>query len=292
MRDKVVLVTGATNGIGEVTARELARMGATTIIVGRNETKAQQVVETIKQQTGNAQVDYLIGDLSVMDQVRQVADAFKTKYDRLDVLVNNAGAMFTSRHLTSDGYEMTFALNHLNYFLLTNLLLDLLKASGTPESKARVVNVSSAVHTSAKMDFDNLNGEKSFNAINAYALSKLENVIFTYELARRLKKDGASVTVNALHPGVVSTGFGKNNDGFIGGLAKIATTLMRPMQISPEKGAETSIYLASSPQVENVSGRYFDKSKQKESSAESHNRDYWLRLWEISEELTGLKQHA
>lgn len=292
MQGKVVLVTGATNGIGEVTARELAGQGATTVLVGRNEDKTRKVVESIKQETGNANVDYLIADLSIMDQVRGLAEAFKAKYDQLHVLVNNAGALFTSRHLTSDGYEMTFALNHLNYFLLTNLLLDVLKSTGTPDAKARIINVSSSAHYPAKMDFDNLNGEKRFSAMGAYTVSKLENVIFTYELDRRLKEDGANVTANALHPGVVNTGFGKNNDGFSGAVAKGIMAVLRLFQISADQGAETTLYLATSPDVENVSGRYFEKSKQKKSSTESYNQDHWRRLWEMSEDMTGLRQHA
>lgn len=292
MQGKVVLITGATNGIGEVTARELAKRGATTVIIGRNEEKTRQVAAAIKQQTGNQQVDYFIADLSIMDQVRQLAQDFKAKYNQLHILVNNAGALFTNRHLTPDGYEMTFALNHLSYFLLTNLLLDTLKSTGTPNEKARIVNVSSSVHYSAKLDFDNLNGEKRFNGLSAYSVSKLENIIFTYELDRRLKEEGANVTANALHPGVVNTGFGKNNGGFAGLVAKGVMAVMRLFQISAEEGAKTTIYLATSPDVEGISGSYFEKCKPKKSSQESYNQDHWRRLWEISEELTGLKQHA
>ena len=195
LQGKTILVTGATNGIGLVTARELAKMGAQVTIVGRSAEKCAAVAEHIQAAAGTP-VEVIVGDLSVMEGVRQVAITFREKHSQLHVLVNNAGGMFTRRVLTADGFEYTFALNHLNYFLLTDLLLDLLKA-GAP---SRIINVSSVAHENAKIDFDNLQGQKRFVGLEAYGQSKLANLLFTYELARRL--EGTGVTANALHPGV------------------------------------------------------------------------------------------
>ena len=205
MRNKVCLVTGATSGIGEVTARELAQRGATIILVGRNQQKAEAAVEEIKSRTGNQDIGYLLADLSSQQEIRGLARAFKARHDRLDVLVNNAGAVFSEYGETEDGIERTFAVNHLNYFLLTSLLLDELKA-GAP---SRIVNVSSGAHQGAELDFDDLGTKQNYGFMKAYGRSKLANVMFTYELARRLEESG--VTANALHPGAVATGFGSNN---------------------------------------------------------------------------------
>ncbi|TVR21282.1 MAG: SDR family oxidoreductase [Anaerolineaceae bacterium] len=290
MTGKTVLITGATNGLGEVTARELARMGATVVIVGRNAQKAKDVTASITAETGNAKVDYIVSDLSVMAEIRDLADAFRAKYDRLDVLVNNAGMIFTSRELTPDGFEKTFALNHLSYFMLTNLLMDMLRQTGTPEQKARVVNVSSSAHSFGKLDFSNLNGEKSYNAMGAYGVSKLCNILFTNALARRLLAEEAPVTVNSLHPGIVRTGFGKNNDGLLGTLTRAGTTVLQMFGLSAEKGAETQIYLASSREVEGVSGQYFEKKKISRSNSVSNNEGIQERLWEVSGQMTGLHE--
>jgi NAD(P)-dependent dehydrogenase (short-subunit alcohol dehydrogenase family) len=229
-------------------------------------------------------VDGLVADLSVMAEVRKLAESFKTKYDRLDVLINNAGAVFARRRTTEDGYEMTFALNHLSYFLLTNLLLDLLKAS----APSRIINVSSDAHRAPRtFDFDNLNGRKyGAGGYMAYGQSKLANILFTYELARRL--EGTGVTANVLHPGFVATGFGRNVPGM---MSRIMGLLHR-FALSPEAGARTTIYLASSPEVEGVSGKYFDKSKAASSSKGSHDREAQRRLWEISEEMTRIEAAA
>lgn len=289
MSGQVVMVTGATNGIGEVTARELARMGATVIVVGRNPGKTERVVAEIRAVTGNNNVEPMVADLALMSEVRRLAEDFRARFDRLHVLVNNAGMMFTDREITAEGYERTFALNHLNYFLLTHLLLDVLQATGTGSAPARIINVSSDAHQMARISFDNLDGSKGYNAFNAYASSKLANIMFTYELARRLQQTGAPVTANALHPGLVNTGFGKNNGGFRGVVSKIVVTLVRPIQISAEQGARTSIYLASSPEVAGVTGKYFVKNKTKASSKASMNPEDWRRLWEISETMTGVK---
>src|SRR6266545_3993807 len=197
MNGKICLITGGTNGIGKSTAQGLARMGATVVIVGRNAQKTSRVVEEIRAASGNKNVDSLLADLSSQQEVRRLAREFKSKYSRLHVLLNNAGGFFMRRQLSVDGIEMTFAFNHLAYFLLTNLLLDTVKAS----APARIINVSSAAHKSGKIEFDNLQGERSYNGFAAYGNSKLANILFTIELARRL--EGTSITVNALHPGMV-----------------------------------------------------------------------------------------
>lgn len=279
MDGKTVLITGATNGIGKVAALELARQGATVGLVARNAEKAQATLEEIKSATGNAKLELYLADLSSMADIRRLASEFKAKHQSLDVLVNNAGAFYAERKLSPDGLELTFALNHVAYFLLTNLLLDWLKAA----PKARVVSVSSAAHTSGKINFDNLQGEKKFSGWQAYSDSKLENVLFTFELARRL--GGSNVTANCLHPGFVKTAFGHGNSGFVTGLLKFAQNLMA---ITPEAGADTIIYLASSPDVEGVTGRYFEKRQVKASSPASLDQGTQKRLWDVSAKLVGL----
>ena len=283
MAGKTCIVTGATNGIGEVTAQTLAQMGATVIGVGRNPVKCVETADRIKAATGNNNVDFLVADLASQAQVRQLADVIKRKVARIDVLVNNAGMYFAARQENADGIEMTWALNHLNYFLLTNQLLDVLKAS-TP---ARIVSVSSAAHIGAKIRFDDVQFNNGYSGWAAYGQSKLANVLFTYELARRL--EGTRVTANVLHPGFVATGFGHNNGGLMGAGMKL---FQRLAARSPEKGAETSIHLATSPEVEGVSGKYFADKIAVKSSPESYDRDTATRLWLLSEEQTGIKQPA
>lgn len=284
MDGKVVLVTGATNGIGKVTALELAKMGAAVVVAGRNSARTQAVVGEIRAASGNPNVEGLVADLSVMAQVRQLADEFKAQHDRLDVLVNNAGAVFSQRGETDDGYEMTFALNHLNYFLLTNLLLDVLKAS----APARIINVSSDAHRMTRgLNFDDLNRKKKYPMMGmaAYGDSKLANVLFTYELARRLQ--GTGVTANAVHPGAVATGFAHNTPGLLDRVMRV----MHRFSLTPEEGARTMIYLASSPEVEGINGKYFEKMKAVQSSKASHDEEAARRLWEISEQMTGLTEN-
>lgn len=281
MRGKTVLISGATGGIGKVTALELAKMGAQVILVGRSAARAQAAIDDIKAAYPAAQTDSLIADLSIMDEVRRLAGEFQSKYSRLDVLVNNAGALYSSYQETDDGYELTFALNHLNYFLLTELLLPTLKAS-TP---ARVINVSSDAHRGAKLDFNNLQHkhEPFYRILMAYGQSKLMNVLFTYELSRRLA--GTGITANAMHPGSVATGWGHNNRG----LVDLALRAVHLFSLTPEQGADTIIYLASSPDVEGVTGKYFYQRKAVISSPETYNEADACRLWEISEQLTGLE---
>jgi NAD(P)-dependent dehydrogenase (short-subunit alcohol dehydrogenase family) len=280
MDDQVVIVTGGTGGIGKITALELARMGASVVIVSRNEARCAETVEEIRQATGSADVAYIAADLSSRDEVVQAAEQFKMRYDRLDVLVNNAGAIFSSRRLSSDGFEMTFALNHLGYFWLTDLLLDVLKAS----APARIVNVSSAAHRGAVLDFDDLQSANGYNPMKAYGRSKLMNILFTRELARRL--EGKDVTANALHPGFVATSFGVSN----GGVWKGAMRIAQLFAISPEKGAETSIYLASSPEVAAISGEYFDKRQIVRPSEAALDDAAARRLWEISVQMAGVPE--
>ncbi|GAC1535668.1 MAG: SDR family oxidoreductase [Herpetosiphon sp.] len=279
LQGKRVMVTGATGGIGLVTAQELARQGAEVIVVGRDSNRCAAAVAQIKAQTGNNAVTAMVADLSSQQSILTLADDFKRLHNRLDVLVNNAGLLFMKRQQSVDGIEMTFALNHLGYFLLTNLLLDTLKASGP----ARIVSVSSSAHAQpgAKINFDDVEGKQSFSGLRAYGQSKLANVMFTYDLARRLQ--GTGVTANCLHPGIVATNFGVNNGG-------LYRTVLRPLfnliSTSTEKGAETSIYLASSPAVAGVTGKYFAKQKPVASSKASYDQAAWQRLWAISEQFT------
>lgn len=279
MIGKICLVTGGTNGIGKATAQALAQMGATVVIVGRDAQKAAQVSKEIQAATGNQIVDWLLADLSSQQDIRRLAAEFKSKYSQLHVLINNAGGTFMTRQLSVEGIEMTFALNHLAYFLLTNLLLDTIKAS----APARIINVSSDAHSGGKIEFDNLQGERSYSGIGPYGNSKLANILFTTELARRL--EGTGVTVNALHPGLVSTGFGKNNPGLV---MKIMGVVIPLIARSPEKGAETSIYLVSSPVVQNITGKYFVDCKVTQPAPQAADMVIARRLWDVSAEMVHL----
>jgi retinol dehydrogenase 12 len=276
MHGKVCLVTGATSGIGMVTAEALARQGATTILVARNPERGAVTVERIRQATGNPQVEMLLADLSAQADVRRLAHEFQSRYPRLDVLVNNAGALFSRRTVSADGIEMTWALNHLAYVLLTTLLLDTLRAS----APARIVSVSSDAHRHARIRFDDLQGQPRYGGWRAYAQSKLANVLFTYELARRLA--GTGVTANAVHPGFVATNFGRQSRGLT---APLFRALQGVVAMSPEQGAETIIYLATSPEVEGVTGQYFVKRRAVRSSDVSYDVQAAQRLWEVSAEL-------
>jgi NAD(P)-dependent dehydrogenase (short-subunit alcohol dehydrogenase family) len=283
MIGKTVLVTGATAGIGEVTARELARRGARIILVGRSLERCKATAAMISRETGNTAVEYHVADLSSQAEVRKLAREFLDRNDRLDVLVNNAGAFFTKRLESVDGIEMTFALNHLGYFLLTNLLLDALKVA----SPSRVVSVASEAHRFvSKIDFDDPQGAKKYGGWHAYSQSKLANILFTAELARRLA--GTGVTANCLHPGFVASNFTAGN-GAMGWMLRRGAGLFA---ISTDEGAKTSIYLASSPQVEGVTGKYFAKEKPAEPTRAARDEAAAARLWDLSEELTGLKVPA
>ncbi len=272
MTGKICLVTGSTNGIGKSTAIELARIDATVVIVGRDAQKTFDVVQEVRAASGNPNVDSLVADLSSQQEVQRLAHQFKKKYSQLHVLLNNAGAFFMQRQLSVDGIEMTFAVNHLAPFLLTNLLLDTIKAS----APARIINVSSDAHVSGKIQFDNLQGERNYTP-RAYENSKLANILFTLELARRL--EGTGVTVNALHPGFVATGFAKNNGKVIAALVSLFAPLVAR---SPAKGAETSIYLASSPNVEGMTGKYFYDSQVISAAPQATDMVVARKLWDVS----------
>jgi NAD(P)-dependent dehydrogenase (short-subunit alcohol dehydrogenase family) len=276
LNHKTILITGATSGIGYETALALAKMNATVVGIGRNPEKCTTYEAQIRRDSGNSHVDYLLADLSSLAEVKKQAENFKNKYDRLDVLINNAGGYFTKKMTTVDGYEITFALNHLAHFLLTNELLDLIKAS----SPARIINVSSAAHMGAKINLDNPNQIDGSFGWQAYGQSKLANVLFTYELSRRL--EGSGVTCNCLHPGWVATGFGKNNRGITGWVIGFSAKVSAK---KPAEGAETSIYLASSPDVEGISGKYFVDCKETSSSLISYNITTAKNLWTISEKM-------
>ncbi len=277
MIGKVCIVTGATSGIGEETALELARLHATVVLVGRSAEKCSKVLNEIKGRTGNQSVDFLVADLSSQKDIRRIVEEFRKRYQRLDVLVNNAGAVFLSRLQSVDGIEMTFALNHLSYFLLTNLMLDMLIAS----APARIINVTSAILKQAKLNFDDLENRKGYNGIQAYGQSKLANLFFTYELAHRL--EGRGVTVNALHPGFISSNLGKNNAGFL----KPLLSLFHFGGISPEEGARSIIYLASSSELAEKNGGYFDKDRLAPSLF-SYDQATARLLWEVSASRVGL----
>jgi len=279
MNGKICLVTGATNGIGKATAQALAQMGATVVIVGRNAQRTSQVVDEIRSASGNKNVDSLLADLSSQQEVRALADEFKSRYSHLHVLLNNAGGFFLKRQLSVDGIEMTFALNHLASFLLTNLLIDTIKAS----APARIINVSSDAHSSGRIEFDNLQGERAYGP-QAYGNSKLANILFTKELARRL--EGSGVTSNALHPGLVATGFAKNNGRLIAGIISLFMPLVAR---SPAKGAETSVYLASSPSVESITGEYFYDSHVIQPAAKATDMAVARKLWDVSAEMVHLR---
>ncbi len=278
MKGKVVIVTGANAGIGKATALALANMGASVTMVCRDKQRGEEALADIRAQT-SATAHLSLCDFSSFASIRQFAAEFTANHDRLDVLVNNAGALFGERKRTTDGFEMTFGVNHLGYFLLTNLLLDLLKKS----APSRVVSVSSAVHSQGKIDWNDLQGDgRPYGQFAAYANSKLFNVLFTTELSRRL--EGTTVTANCLHPGAIGSNFGSTGSNFFQVLMKLG----RPFLPSPEKGARTSVYLASSPEVVNVTGEYFKNCRVSKARSDAYDRANGKRLWEISARLVGL----
>jgi NAD(P)-dependent dehydrogenase (short-subunit alcohol dehydrogenase family) len=274
MAGTTCMVTGSTSGIGQVVAFRLAELGAKVIVVGRNKEKSTATVDRIKEQSGNQQVEYLLADLSVLEEVRGLANQFKKRYSRLDVLINNAGVSMSKRKETGDGFEMTFAVNHLSHFLLTNLLLDTIRAS----APARVINVSSSLHSRTGIDFEDLQKTKRYIGMTAYGQSKLANILFTYELARRLNSSG--VTVNAVHPGLVATNLSSNSSGLSRAVWRVISLFAK----SPEEGAQTIIYLATSLEVEHITGNYFVNLKPVKSSAASYDENVARRLWSVSAE--------
>jgi len=269
METKIILITGSTDGIGRQAALELAKTGVTVLVHGRSATRGKIVLEQIRRESRNDNLGLFIADFASLKQVRQMADEIVQKHARLDVLVNNAGIYMKQRQLTEDGFETTFAVNHLAPFLLTNLLLNLLKQS----APSKIINVSSMAHQGSRLDFDNLQGEKHYAPYEAYSTSKLANLLFNYELARRL--DNTGVTVNALHPGVIATKMLKASFGSFGG--------------SPvEEGATRIAYLIGNPATETVSGKYFLKDKEQTSSPLSRDKELQQRFWQFSERLVEL----
>ena len=281
MQGKICLVSGANAGIGKEAALGLAGLGATVVLLCRNEERGAEAMDEIKRRSGNGSLHLLVADLASQSEIRRVAAEYLQRFERLDVLVNNAGILGSDqRELNEDGLEMTFAVNHLAPFLLTNLLLERLKSS----APARIITVSSISHAQwdSVIDFEDLQNERGYKPHSAYSQTKLQNVYFTYELARRLK--GTGVTANCLHPGMVTTSLFRNmNPGM-----KFVMLLISPLFVNPEQGAETIIYLASSPDVADITGGYFKKRKQVRSSKVSYDEERAQLLWEISESLSGL----
>ena len=279
MRGRVCMVTGASSGIGRATAEELAALGATVVMVCRNKEKGERALARVRARGGaDGSVELMLADLASLASVRSLADEYAETHDSLHVLVNNAGVAKLRRSVTTDGFESTFQINYLSHFLLTNLLLGLLKKS----APSRIVNVSSVSHFGGRLDLEDLQTKDGYWVMKAYSRSKLAQVLFTHELARRLQ--GTGVTANCLHPGAVSTNIWKNYLGpasFLGGISRLFLK-------SPEKGAETSVYLASSPEVEGVSGKYFDQMREKGSSVQSYDGALAKKLWEASAALVGI----
>lgn len=275
---KTCLITGATSGIGRVTAVELAKMGAELFLTYRDKARADETVAEIRSRTGNENVHLLEVDLGSQQQIRRAAAEFLATGKLLHVLVNNAGLGNTSRMVTEDRIEMVFAVNHLAYFLLTMLLLERIKQS----APARIVNVASEAHRFGTINFDDLGGERRYRTLGAYGQSKLANILFTYELARRLA--GTGVTVNCLHPGGIASGLWTNN----GPVARFVMKAGRLFLKTPEQGAQTTIYLATSPSVEGITGKYFSNCKEKTSNKESYDLGVARRLWDVSTQMTGI----
>lgn len=278
MTDKVVLITGATSGIGYIAARELARAGARVLLVGRTAETAAEAARRLQGEAAGAQVEPLHADFASQAEVRRLAEDVKSRVDRLDVLVNNAGGIFLERREGADGVEMTFAVNHLAPFLLTNLLLPLLKAAPS----GRVVNVASGAHRGVSMQLDDLEGRRRYSGWRAYQRSKLANILFTKELARRLA--GTRISVNALHPGYVNTRIFRDETW----KGAVMRAFAGWFAITPERGAETTVHLAASPETGNVTGAYFYRCKPARSSSASHDVDVARRLWNASAKMVGL----
>jgi NAD(P)-dependent dehydrogenase (short-subunit alcohol dehydrogenase family) len=281
MQGKVVVITGSNDGIGKETAVGVAAQGATTVLACRNQNKADAAAVEVRQRTGNDDVEVVALDLADLASVRAAAGEILARWGRLDVLINNAGGIWTERQETAQGFEQTFGVNHLGHFLLTGLLLARITAS----APSRIINLTSVGHHAAwrGMRFEDLQGEKGYAAMDAYGRSKLANILFTRELAARVK--GTGVTVNAVHPGPVRSGFGM--DGDMGGLMGLGNRLIRPLEISPSAGAKTSVYLATSPEVEGETGRYWVRRKPGHMSRQARSDAEAQRLWSESERLLG-----
>ena len=276
MRGLTCLITGATDGIGKEAAIELSKKGCNLILIGRSKEKGDKVVEEIRKVADRyVDIDYFTADLMLMKEVSRVADEVSRKYPKIDILLNNVGAYFAFRGVTEEGFERTFALNHLGYFLMTKKLLPLIEKS----NYKRIVNVSSSAHYGIDFEFDNLNGEKKYSGFDIYKKSKLANVMFTYELAKRVKDRG--ITANCLHPGFVSTNFGKNNNFLWRNVIRVAMWLTA---INVKDGAKTSIHLACSDEVKDITGRFFANCQVKKGSSKAKNDEHNRKLWDISED--------
>lgn len=278
MEGKVVLVTGSNSGIGKETAFQLAAMGASVVMAVRNREAGEKARQEIMDKTGNNNIDLIVADLSVMKEVRELARQFKEKHEKLDVLVNNAGGVFSKRMETEDGFEMTLALNHLAPVLLANELLPELKRA----APSRIVNVSSGAHAFGRIDLEDLQSQK-YSSMRAYGTAKLMNIMTTYLLSRRLT--GTGITINVLHPGVVRTRFGQNDTG------RLRRAFFRFFSLfakSPEKGAETSVFLANAPEIKGTTGKYFVNSKEKQSSRISYDEELQEKVWDETVKLLDL----
>jgi retinol dehydrogenase 12 len=275
LQNKTAIITGATSGIGRVTAIAIAREGARLVLPVRSIEKGKALLDEIEKETGNTSIEIMHCNLASLDSVRKFSEDFQKKYDKLHLLINNAGLWESKRKESDDGFEMNFAVNHLAPFLMTNLLLDTIKKS----APARIIGVSSTAHKYGKMRFSDLEGKKSWGSMQSYGQSKLANILFTRRLAKEL--EGSGVTANCLHPGVVNTQLFNKLPGFI---QKVSSLFM----ITPEKGAQTSIYLATSPEVENITGEYFDKKKIAKTTAHARDMQVADTLWEASMEYCGL----
>ncbi|MCD8502408.1 MAG: SDR family oxidoreductase [Bacillaceae bacterium] len=277
--NNVVIITGANSGMGKASSIELAKTGAAVVMLCRNTARGEEALQEVQQVTGNESVVLMQCDLGSQESIKAFCTEFKKRFDRLDVLVNNAGVILPGRHETKDGNELQFGVNHLGHFLLTNLLLDRMIAS----APARIINVSSGAHKIGDIHFDDVNLQKNYRLWRAYAQSKLANILFTYALSERL--EGKEVTVNCLHPGAVATNMGINRST---GFGTLITRLLKPFFQTAKKGAETTIYLATSDEVANVTGKYFYRKKPIQSSKRSYDKKLAERLWTLSEEMTGL----
>jgi len=283
MDDQVVIVTGSNSGIGKATAKALAGMGATVVMAVRNMERGEIVQEEIVEETGNKSVSVMVCDLASRDSIKRFTEEFKAEFDRLDVLINNAGAVFARRRLSVDGIESSMAVNYIGPFLLTRELLSLLEAS----APSRIVNVSSGLSGNAEFDFDDLQRETGYKGMQAYAGSKLMLTTYTLELARRL--EGTGITANVVEPGFVATNLGRNSGSL---LNSVMFTLVRPMQITPEKAAENTVYAAASPDLEGVTGKVFSKKQEKETPPITHDGEARRRLWEEALRLLGIDDNS
>ncbi len=278
--NSVVIVTGANSGMGKAISVELARTGAAVVMLCRSKSRGEAALAEVRASSGNKSVELMLCDLGSQKSIRDFCNEFKKTHQRLDALVNNAGAILLNRQLTEDGYELQFGVNHLGHFLLTNELLDLLISS----APSRIVNVASGAHKIGKIHFEDVSLSKNYTVWRAYAQAKLANILFTYELAEHLKDTG--VTVNCLHPGAVATNMGVDRDT---GFGKLITGMLKPFFLTPEQGAETAIYLATSNDVAGITGKYFYRKRPIPSSKRSYDKSAAKKLWDMSEDMTGLK---